>query len=75
LRNLEIGGKIAEDMGHRMNVGYLPDSFGHNPQTPQLMRLVGIDNFSFYRGLDPKKTNNELYFDYVAPSGDKVLGQ
>ncbi len=74
IRNLEIGGKIAKDMGHRMNVGYLPDSFGHNPQTPQIMRQVGIDNFTFYRGLDPKKVNNKLYFDYVAPSGDKVLG-
>ncbi|WP_246005083.1 glycoside hydrolase family 38 N-terminal domain-containing protein, partial [Mycoplasma marinum] len=57
-----------------MKVGYLPDSFGHNPQTPQILRQVGLDNFTFYRGLDPKKVKNKLYFDYVAPSGDKVLG-
>ncbi len=73
LRNLEIGGKIAKDMGHRMNVGYLPDSFGHNPQTPQILKHVGIDNFTFYRGLDPKRTDNKLYFNFEAPSGDKVL--
>ncbi len=74
IRNLEIGGEIAKDFGHRMNVGYLPDSFGHNPQTPQIMKMVGIDNFTFYRGIDPKKIDNKLYFEYVAPSGDSVLG-
>ncbi|CAM9127685.1 hypothetical protein MYMA111404_02585 [Mycoplasma marinum] len=73
LRNLEIGGKIAKDMGHRMKVGYLPDSFGHNPQTPQILRHVGIGNFTFYRGLDPKRTDNKLFFNYESPSGDKVL--
>lgn len=32
------------------NVGYVPDSFGHIEQLPQLLRGVGIDNFVFSRG-------------------------
>ncbi|MBT3375400.1 MAG: hypothetical protein HN742_16975 [Lentisphaerae bacterium] len=32
------------------NVGYVPDSFGHIEQLPQILRGVGIDNFVFSRG-------------------------
>ena len=34
VRNLLIGSNIAEDMGHSMEVGYIPDSFGQAAQTP-----------------------------------------
>lgn len=74
VRNIEVGNKVAKDVGHSMQVGYLPDTFGHNNQIPQILNLNGIDNISFYRGLDPELTNDKLYFWYKAPDGTKVLG-
>ena len=74
VRNIEFGKHIANDMGHSMNVGYLPDSFGHNNQTPQILKMNGINNVSFYRGLDPKDTNDQIYFDYEGQDGTTILG-
>ncbi|WKX02635.1 hypothetical protein [Candidatus Mycoplasma mahonii] len=74
IRNIEIGNAMAKKIGHSMQVGYLPDTFGHNNQTPQILRLNGIDNFSFYRGLDPEDTNDTLYFTYKGLDGSEVLG-
>lgn len=73
-RNIEIGNKIAKDLGKSMQVGYLPDTFGHNNQSPQILKMNGIDNISFYRGLDPEDTDDQLYFNYVSPDGTSVLG-
>lgn len=74
MRNIEIGNELAKSIGRSMQVGYVPDVFGHNNQMPQILHSNGIDNISFYRGLDPELTNDELYFNYVSPDGTKVLG-
>ena len=74
MRNLEMGKYLADKIGHSMKVGYLPDTFGHNNQIPQILKMNGINNFSFYRGLDPEKTSNKLYFNYKSPDGSIVLG-
>ena len=37
VRNLLIGSRIAESMGHCMNVGWIPDAFGQIEKTPQLV--------------------------------------
>ena len=41
VRNLERGWARAEDFGTPMQVGYLPDMFGHVAQMPQLLRRAG----------------------------------
>ena len=51
VRNLLIGKRIAEDFGGRMNVGYVPDAFGHIAQLPQILCKSGIDSALFMRGM------------------------
>ncbi|MCP6423230.1 hypothetical protein NL463_28380, partial [Klebsiella pneumoniae] len=36
IRNLMYGTRIAEKMGHSLNVGYLPDIFGQNTYLPSM---------------------------------------
>ena len=51
IRNLVRGHRDCAAFGARYpNVGYVPDSFGHIEQLPQILRGVGIDNFVFSRG-------------------------
>jgi alpha-mannosidase len=49
LRNLELGLARAADFGGAMRVGYLPDSFGHVAQMPQLLQLSGIGHAVVWR--------------------------
>ncbi len=73
IRNLYFGTQFAKEMGHSMKVGYLPDTFGHNIQTPQLFKGFGIDNVLFLRGYDPSKFE-DIYFNWKALDGSSVLG-
>ena len=41
VRDLQFGLARAAEFGGAMQVGYLPDMFGHVAQMPQLLRLVG----------------------------------
>jgi mannosylglycerate hydrolase len=72
LRNLELGLQDAarfagrEDAAQR--VGYLPDSFGHVAQMPQLLRQFNIHHAVLWRGADAL---NSL-FEWQAPNGSVV---
>ncbi|MFH7042277.1 hypothetical protein ABT392_08160 [Paucibacter sp. JuS9] len=68
LRNLEIGMADAQALGNCQRVGYLPDSFGHVAQMPQLLQQMGIPSAVLWRGADA--ANSE--FDWVAPDGTRV---
>ncbi|MGB9895505.1 MAG: hypothetical protein ACPLN2_06330, partial [Thermoproteota archaeon] len=72
VRNLLIGHRIAEQFGHVMKVGYLPDTFGHVAQIPQILRGFDIDNVVFMRGLGDEGEKLGFEFIWKAPSGDKV---
>ena len=72
VRNLLIGHRIAEQFGHVMKVGYLPDTFGHVAQIPQILRGFNIDNVVFMRGLGDEGERLGFEFIWKAPSGDKV---
>ena len=48
----EAGGGAAEaQLGGAMRVGYLPDSFGHIAQMPQILRSFGIETALVWRGV------------------------
>ena len=48
VRNLQMGIERGAAFGGVMDVGYLPDMFGHIAQMPQILRLAG---FTRHRGL------------------------
>ena len=71
VRNLLLGGQMAEEFGHRMEVGYIPDTFGHIAQLPQILRGFGLDTCMHFRGLDSGGRQSELWWQ--APDGSQVL--
>lgn len=73
VHNLLLGGKIAREFGHRMNVGYIPDTFGHIAQLPQILRGFGLDNTMHFRGLDSQGDNLKSELWWEAPDGSRVL--
>lgn len=69
VRNLEMGIQKAKTYGTYQHVGYLPDTFGHVSQMPQILQSFGIDNAVLWRGVVP----NEVFFDWEAANKDKVF--
>ena len=49
-KNLEIGLKTAADFGCTDFIGYLPDTFGHSKNVPDILRDYGIDKCIVWRG-------------------------
>ncbi|MDZ7343512.1 MAG: glycoside hydrolase, partial [candidate division KSB1 bacterium] len=73
IRNLQIGHRVASENGGVMKVGYLPDSFGHIAQMPQILRGFNIDNFIFTRGMGEEQDRLGTEFLWIAPDGNRVL--
>lgn len=67
-RNLEIGMRDARAHGNCQTVGYLPDSFGHIAQMPQILRHHGISASVLWRGVDAAHSE----FDWQAPDGTRI---
>lgn len=73
VRNLLFGRKVCAPLGPCQSAGYMPDSFGHPAQTPQLLRLAGLDSFIFTRGLGDEAEQLGWLFRWQAPDGSEVL--
>lgn len=73
VRNLELGMRRAEELGAAMMVGYLPDQFGHCAQTPQILRLAGIEHACLWRGV-PDRVRARA-FAWEAPDGTAIRTQ
>jgi glycosyl hydrolase family 38/alpha mannosidase-like protein len=69
-RNLETGLARAEEIGGAMQIGYLPDQFGHVAQMPQILRLFGIGQAVVWRGV-PAAIDSHV-FEWEAPDGSIV---
>lgn len=69
IRNLEMGMKKAIEFGNTQTTGYLPDTFGHISQMPQILRQFQIDSAILWRGVVPQ----DIFFNWDAPNGDSVF--
>lgn len=73
VRNLLIGCRVAGELGWVVREGYMPDTFGHVQQLPQILRGFGIETFYAMRGLseDPDAIGGQFWWE--APDGSRVL--
>ncbi len=72
VRNLSFGHRVCERFGPVQKVGYVPDSFGHIAQMPQLLRRAGIDSFIYWRGNGDELEGLGLEYLWAAPDGSEV---
>lgn len=73
VRNLELGLARADELGVAMPVGYLPDSFGHIAQMPQLLRGARIGNAVVWRGVPAAVRSTG--FAWEGPDGSVVRAE
>ena len=71
IRNLLLARREMRRLGGRaQRVAYLPDSFGHVAQLPQIYRGLGLDSAAMWRAVG-REHNSELV--WKAPDGSSVL--
>ncbi len=73
VRNLQMGVERGAAFGGVMNVGYLPDMFGHIAQMPQILRLAGFRDAVVWRGVPSEVTKSA--FVWEAPDGSAVRAE
>ena len=56
-----------------MEVGYLPDMFGHVAQMPQILRLAGLEHAVVWRGVPSAITKTGFWWE--APDGSTVRAE
>ena len=71
IRNLEIGMATARRFGRPLEVGYLPDQFGHIAQMPQILAGFGFKTAVLWRGV-PREINRNRFI-WEAPDGSRVV--
>jgi alpha-mannosidase len=73
VRNFMTGRAVCERFGARPSpVGYLPDSFGHPLQMPQILAGFGIGSMVFSRGVGDELDDVGVVFAWRAPDGSEV---
>lgn len=70
VRNLQQGTSRADSLGGSQHLGYIPDSFGHIAQMPQLLRLCGFNEATVWRGVPRAVDRTEFHWE--APDGSRV---
>jgi alpha-mannosidase len=73
IRNLETGLARAEELGQALQVGYMPDQFGHIGQMPQLLRIAGLDRAMVWRGVPASIERSS--FRWRSPDGSEVVAE
>jgi mannosylglycerate hydrolase len=71
VRDLQRGIADGDRYGGAMRAGYLPDSFGHAAQMPQIYRQLGFHHAVVWRGVPA--VIDRLAFTWRAPDGSEVL--
>jgi len=73
VRNLQQGIRTGSGFGGVMEVGYLPDMFGHVAQMPQILRAAGFEHAVVWRGV-PSAVDRTA-FVWHAPDGSEVRAE
>jgi mannosylglycerate hydrolase len=73
VRNLQAGMRRGASFGGVMEIGYLPDMFGHVAQMPQILRLAGFEHAVVWRGV-PSAVDRTA-FRWEAPDGSSVRAE
>lgn len=72
IRNLLLGRLVGETLGPVSRIGYVPDSFGHPAQVPQLLTGFGISTFIHWRGHGADIDQLGTVYDWQAADGSTV---
>ena len=73
VRDLQYGLRRATELGGAMDVGYLPDMFGHVAQMPQLLRRAGLEHAVVWRGVPAAVEQTAFWWE--APDGSRVRAE
>ncbi|MFM8971196.1 MAG: alpha-mannosidase, partial [Actinomycetota bacterium] len=73
VRDLQLGIRRGSELGGVMEVGYLPDMFGHVAQMPQMLRLGGFEHTVVWRGV-PQSVEHDAFW-WEAPDGSRVRAE
>jgi len=73
VRDLQMGIVRGAAFGGVMEVGYLPDMFGHIAQMPQILRQAGFAHTVVWRGVPSSVTKNA--FVWESPDGSAVRAE
>jgi len=73
VRDLQLGIARGSELGGVMDVGYLPDMFGHVAQMPQLLRLAGFEHAVVWRGVPAAVEQTAFWWE--APNGSRVRAE
>lgn len=73
VRDLQMGIHRATELGGPMEVGYLPDMFGHVAQMPQILRAAGLDHAVVWRGVPSEVAQSAFWWE--APDGSRVRAE
>jgi alpha-mannosidase len=76
VRNLLLGRRVSRRFGvEPSGAGYLPDSFGHPAQLPQILAGFGIRTFLFSRGMGDEIDDVGVVFRWRAGPAEVVACQ
>ncbi len=73
VRNLQFGRRRAAAFGGAMEVGYLPDMFGHVAQMPQVLAGFGLAHAVVWRGVPAAVDRTGFWWE--APDGTTVRAE
>jgi mannosylglycerate hydrolase len=73
-RNLLYGTKYAKQLGHSMEIGYVPDAFGQGGNMPQIYKNFGINRFLFWRGVADNRLK-QTEFIWEGDDGSQMLAE
>lgn len=73
VRDLQMGIERGGAFGDVMEIGYLPDMFGHVAQMPQILRRAGFEHAVVWRGV-PSAVDRSAFW-WEAPDGSRVRAE